>query len=43
MGYEAIEKVTVFIKSMKLTKMIPTTKDSDNRYVETINKKSTVP
>lgn len=42
MGYEALEKVTVFIKSIKLTKMIPTTKNSDNRYVKTINTKSMV-
>lgn len=31
------------IKSIKLTKMIPKTKDSDNRYVKTINTKSMVP
>lgn len=42
MGYEAMDKVTVFIKSIKLTKMIPTTKKIDNRYVKTINKKSMV-
>lgn len=38
-----MKKATVFIKSIKLTKMIPTTKDSDNRNVKTINTKSMVP